>query len=183
MVPVNVRADVQHGDLGNKIASLFVELPVSEPDPFEAHARLVRRTGKLKNGHQQLGAGTLLGAAELAPPVVHSVIARSLFASRLFNVTITNVPGPQQRLYLGGAPLREVIPLVPLAAEHAVGIAVVSYDGNVFFGLNADQRAVPDLDVLARGIEAAVLELRKDGSIQRIFAKHAMTYAAPAPER
>lgn len=160
MVPVNVRADDEHGDLGNRIASLFVELPVAEPDLPACHAQIVDATHNLKQSSQQLGAGTLLGLTELAPPILHSMLARALFAARLFNVTITNVPGPQTRLYLAGAPLREVIPLVPLAAEHAVGIAVVSYDGNVFFGLNADRAGVPDLGVLAEGISDAITELR-----------------------
>jgi diacylglycerol O-acyltransferase len=97
--------------------------------------------------------------AGLAPPVLHTVIARSLFASRLFNLTVTNVPGPQQPLYAFGARLEEVYPLVPLAAEHAVGIAVVSYGGRMAFGINADRRAVPDIEVLRRGIEQSLEEL------------------------
>ena len=97
--------------------------------------------------------------AGLAPPVVHSTIARALYATRLFNVTITNVPGPQQTLYAFGAPLREVRPLVPLAAEHAVGVAIVSYDGNAFFGVVADRDAVADLDVMLEAMRASAGEL------------------------
>jgi diacylglycerol O-acyltransferase len=78
---------------------------------------------------------------------------------RMFNLTITNVPGPQQRLYAFGAPLVEVLPLVPLFSGHTVGIAVVSYDGRVVFGLNADRVAVPDLEVLAGAIERSFTEL------------------------
>jgi diacylglycerol O-acyltransferase / wax synthase len=88
------------------------------------------------------------------------VLARSLFATRLFNVTITNVPGPWQRLYAFGAPMVDIVPLVPLAADHAVGIAVVSYAGTLAFGLTADRKTVPDLGVLARGIVEAIDELR-----------------------
>ena len=93
--------------------------------------------------------------------MLHSVLAKSLFASRLFNVTVTNVPGPQQPLYAFGARLESIYPLVPLAADHAVGIAVVSYDGRVFFGLNADRRTVPDLSNLRDGIDESLAELRK----------------------
>ena len=88
-------------------------------------------------------------------------MARSLFASRLFNVTITNVPGPQQPLYACGSKLTEVLPLVPLAADHAVGIAVVSYDGALFFGLIADRDGTADLEVLSVGIARAIAELRE----------------------
>ncbi len=77
------------------------------------------------------------------PPVLHSFVARSLFATRLFNVTITNVPGPQIPLYYFGSKVEEIWPLVPIAAEHAVGLAVFSYDGKLFFCLNADRDSCP----------------------------------------
>ena len=95
----------------------------------------------------------------MAPPVLHAAMAQALYATRLFNVTITNVPGPQQTLYAHRAPLREIHPLVPLAAEHAVGVAIVSYDGNVFFGVVADRDAVPDLHVMLNAMGASVKEL------------------------
>ena len=90
----------------------------------------------------------------LAPPILHAVIARSLFASRLFNVTVTNVPGPQDPLFAFGARLVDAIPLVPLAAEHAVGVAVLS-----LHGLNCDRDAVPDAAVAAHGIETTLERL------------------------
>ena len=93
------------------------------------------------------------------PPVLHSFVARSLFATRLFNVTITNVPGPQFPLYYFGSKVREIWPLVPIAAEHAVGLAVFSYDGRLFFCLNVDRDTVPDLEVLAKRHRRAVAEL------------------------
>ena len=94
----------------------------------------------LKSGTQALGTSTIISLAGLAPPALHASIARSLYATRLFNVTVTNVPGPQMTLYALGAPLREILPLVPLAAEHAVGVAILSYDGQVFFGINVARR-------------------------------------------
>ncbi len=101
----------------------------------------------------------MIEIAGLAPPVLHATIAQALYATRLFNVTVTNVPGPKQTLYAFGAPLREVHPLVPLAAEHAVGVAALSYDGNVFFGVVADRDTVPDLEVLLSALGASVQEL------------------------
>ena len=86
-------------------------------------------------------------------------MARALYATRMFNVTITNVPGPQQTLYALGAAMREVYPLVPLAAEHAIGVAAASYDGSVFFGVVADRDTVPDLEVMLNALGASVQEL------------------------
>jgi len=90
---------------------------------------------------------------------VHAALARSLYATRLFNVTITNVPGPQIPLYAFGAQLREVHPVVPLAAAHSVGIAIFSYNGLVTFGVIADSESTPDSDVLTLGIKEGIDEL------------------------
>jgi hypothetical protein len=133
---------------------------VAESAPLARYARTVEETEGLKSGTQALGGATLIDVAGHAPPVLHSVVAQSLFASRLFNVTITNVPGPQMPLYALGSRLVEVAGLVPLAAEHGVGIAILSYDGHVTFGLIADRDGVPDLDVLRDGLEASLAELR-----------------------
>jgi diacylglycerol O-acyltransferase len=120
---------------------------------------VVAVTEKRKAGGQALAASALTGLTELAPPLLHAGLARSLFAKRLFNITITNVPGSPLRLYAFGAPLVDVVPIVPLAAEHALGIAVVSYAGGMTFGLYADRATVPDLDVLRDGIATSLLEL------------------------
>ncbi|HET9677753.1 MAG TPA: WS/DGAT domain-containing protein, partial [Solirubrobacterales bacterium] len=82
------------------------------------------------------------------------------FTPRLFNLTITNVPASPITLYSQGAPLRRIVPLVPIFSGHAVGVAVVSYDGGLSFGLNADRDAVPDLDLLRAGIEESLADLR-----------------------
>jgi diacylglycerol O-acyltransferase len=159
MVPMNVRAASERLALGNRVSSLFVELPVAEA---VAHVRLrdiVTHTAELKASGAAEGVTTMLDLAALAPPAVHAAIARSLYATRLFNVTITNVPGPQMQLYAFGAPLREVHPIVPLAAEHAVGVAIFSYNGLMTFGIIADSESMPDLGVLAYGIEQGIEEL------------------------
>jgi WS/DGAT/MGAT family acyltransferase len=161
MVPVNVRTHAERFGLGNRVSSLFVNLPVAEPDAGRRYLEIVGATEDLKRGGQAGGGAGLVALGGLAPPVLHAVFARSTFATRLFNLTITNVPGPQLPLYAFGARLEEVLPLVPLAAEHSVGVAVVSYDGRVFFGLNGDERTTPDLHVLAGGIERAIGDLRQ----------------------
>ena len=151
MVPVNIRREGDHGELGNKVSSLFVELPVAEADPLRRYELVRAAAEKRKAGGQALAVGAMTGLTELAPPVLHAGLARLLNAKRLFNVTITNVPGPPSRLYSFGAPMIDIVPIVPLAAEHAVGIAAVSYAGGVTFGLYADRATVPDLDVLRDG--------------------------------
>ena len=95
----------------------------------------------------------------LVPPALHPRLAASLYATRLFNVTVTNVPGPQLTLYAFGAPLREIHPLVPLMTDHAVGVAIVSYDGKVFFGVNADRDTVEDLGEMVEGMNSALVDL------------------------
>lgn len=160
MVPMNVRDASEQLALGNRISSLFVELPVAEPDPSARLRKIVERTTRLKWSNAALGAATVIDLTALAPPVLHALIARSLYATRLFNVTITNVPGPRMPLYALGAALREDHPLVPLAAGHAVGIAIISYNGGIVFGLSADCDSTPDLHVLAEGVEEGLAELR-----------------------
>jgi len=159
MVPVNLRTAAERFGLGNKVSSLFVHLPVMEPDAGHRYLLVTAETADLKGGRLALGAGELISIGGLAPPVLHSVFARSALATRLFNVTVTNVPGPQNPLYAFGAQMEEIWPLVPLAADHTVGIAVLSYAGKVFFGLSGDERTAADLEVLGAGIESAITEL------------------------
>ncbi len=161
MVPVSVRQASESLALGNRVSSLFVELPVAEPDPLLHYRKTVAATEELKSGDQSTGTETLIEVAGAAPPLIHSVVARLAFTPRLFNITITNVPGPQATLYSLGAPLRRIVPLVPIFSGHAVGVAAASYDGLLTFGLNADRATVPDLDVLRDGIEEALAELRR----------------------
>jgi diacylglycerol O-acyltransferase / wax synthase len=160
MVPVNVRRASEMMALGNRVTSLFVELPVGEPDPIVRYRKTAAATAELKRSGIAAGAETLMEVAGLVPPILHAALARRAFTPRLFNVTITNVPGPQQTLYALGTPLRRVIPLVPIFADHAVGLAVVSYDGEVVFGLNGDHGAMPDLAELAAGLEHSLAELQ-----------------------
>jgi WS/DGAT/MGAT family acyltransferase len=161
MVPMNVRQASERFSLGNRISSLFVHLPVAADTTAERYAQVMSEAEDLKQGTQALGTATVISLAGLAPPALHATIARALYATRLFNVTVTNVPGPQTTLYALGARLREIIPLVPLAADHAVGVAIFSYDGNLVFGINAAADAVPDVDVLRDGIGAELGALRR----------------------
>ena len=161
MVPMNVRSAGDHLAMGNKISSLFVHLPVAASDPAERYRLQVEEAEALKAGTQHEGSSFLLDLGNHMPPVLHSFVARSLFATRLFNVTVTNVPGPQAPLYYFGSQIEEIWPLVPIAASHAIGLAVFSYDGTLYFCLNVDRDSCRDVDVLARGIESSIAELNE----------------------
>ncbi len=160
MVPVSVRRASEQLALGNRVSSLFVDLPIAEPDPLLRYRKTVAASQELKGGGQARGGEALVELAGAAPPAVHGVVARIAFTPRLFNLTITNVPGVQATLYSLGAPLRRIVPLVPIFAGHAVGVAAVSYDGEVSFGINADRAKVPDIEAMRAGIERSLAELR-----------------------
>ena len=120
-----------------------------------------------KETGQAVGAEALAGLAGFAPPTLHSLGARvaSGLSKRWFNLVVTNVPGPQHPLYAGEARMLAAYPVVPLAKGQAVSIGLTSYDGGVYYGLNADRDAMPDVDVLAQCIEDALAELRGDGAM------------------
>ena len=158
-VPVSVREARDLLSLGNRVSSLFVRLPVAAVTPSSRFRETRRNTERVKGRHETEGADALLDLAGAAPPVLHATLARLSFTPRLFNLTITNVPGPQATLYAFGAPMTGVIPLVPIFAGHSIGIAVVSYAGRLTFGLNADRVAVPDLEVLEQGLAESFEEL------------------------
>ena len=161
MVPVSVRNDAQRGELGNRVASYFVDLPVGEGS---AVMRLHQVSFAMR-GHKESGAAvaadSLVQLSGFAPPTIHALGARtaSVMTRRLFNLVVTNVPGPQFPLYAAGARMLSMHPVVPLMPDQAVSIGVTSYDGGVFYGLNADRDAMPDIDVLASCLEEALAEL------------------------
>jgi diacylglycerol O-acyltransferase / wax synthase len=161
MVPVSVRATEQSGSLGNRVSAMFVDLPVGEPSPVVRLHRVSYATKAHKESGQSVGADALISLSGFAPPTIHAAAARlgARMARRLFNVVVTNVPGPQFALYAAGAQMLECYPVVPLAKEQAVTVGLTSYDGGVFFGLNADRDAMPDVDVLALCIEESLAEL------------------------
>jgi WS/DGAT/MGAT family acyltransferase len=159
MVPINLRDASERLALGNRISSLFVGLPVAGEDGRGRYDSIVAETTRLKASGAGVGASTIIDIAGLAPPVLHATLARSLYSTRLFNITITNVPGSPQPLYSLGARMRAVYPLVPIAADHTLGIAVFSYDGALTFGVTADADSTPDLSELTSGIRAGIAEL------------------------
>jgi WS/DGAT/MGAT family acyltransferase len=164
-VPVSVRARSTGGKMGNQNSALFVDLPVGEPDPVARLKAISAAMAGHKGSGHAIGASALIGLVGLATPTLHSMSARltNSMSSRVFNVVVTNVPGPQFPLYAMGARMRDMYPVVPLAKGQAVSIGITSYDGGVFYGLNADRDAMGDVDVLADAIGASLAELRGSG--------------------
>jgi len=159
MAPVSVRSAAQDGTLGNQVAMWLVHLPVGEADPVRRLDAVRAETERLKETDQALGAATIVRLSTGAPSTLVSLGARLAASARPFNMTVTNVPGPQFPLYLLGAPLRSTYPLVPLWRGHGVGIALFSYLGRIFWGFNADYDLMPDLGVFVPAMDAAVEEL------------------------
>ncbi|MBV9921553.1 MAG: DUF1298 domain-containing protein, partial [Pseudonocardia sp.] len=162
LVPVSVRARSTGGQSGNQISAYFVDLPVGEPDAVTRLKTVTAAMAGHKGSGQAIGASALIGLIGLATPSVHSLGARltSSMSSRMFNVVVTNVPGPQFPLYAMGARMRDMYPVVPLAKGQAVSIGITSYDGGIFYGLNADRDAMGDVDVLADATSASLAELK-----------------------
>ncbi|MDJ0496808.1 MAG: wax ester/triacylglycerol synthase family O-acyltransferase [Acidimicrobiia bacterium] len=159
MAPVSVRSFDQRGTLGNHVAMWLVSLPVSRPDPLEQLEQVRQATQRLKETDQALGAATLVRLSAGAPATLVSMASRLAAGVRPFNMTVTNVPGPQFPLYLLEAEMLESYALVPLWQAHGVGVALFSYAGTVFWGFNADYDVLPDVDEFALAMEAAFSDL------------------------
>jgi WS/DGAT/MGAT family acyltransferase len=159
MVPVSIRAEEERGALGNRVAAMYAPLPVGLEDPLERFRTVHDALGDLKASGQAVGAERLTQLAGFAVPTVLDQAARLQSRQRFFNLTVTNVPGPQFPLYMLGRKLRAFYPKVPLVLNTALGIAIMSYDGKLFFGLLGDYDAMDDLDAFAADLESAIAEL------------------------
>jgi diacylglycerol O-acyltransferase len=164
MVPVSVRADVNDRKahppaLGNRVAAMWAPLPVGIEDPAACYEQIRVAMDDLKHSGQAVGAQVLTNLAGFAPPTILSQAARLQARQRYFNLVVTNVPGPQFPLYLLGRRLRSLYPVVPLARRQALGIAVMSYNGHLGFGLLGDYDSLPDLDAIAQELERAIRRL------------------------
>jgi diacylglycerol O-acyltransferase / wax synthase len=166
MVPVSVRSDVERGALGNRVAAMMAPLPVWCQDPV-ARLDIVRQELRgLKSGGQAVGAQVLTELSAFAPPTIMDQAARLSARQRLFNLVVTNVPGPQFPLYLLGRRMLETFPMVPLAKNQALGVALLSYDGSINFGLVGDYDRLWDLDELARDVRESLEELAAGAGVE-----------------
>ena len=163
LVPVSIRARDEHHQLGNRIAAMRGPLPVYVEDPV-ARLQVVRQAmNGLKDSKQALGAEVLAGMQALAPPTVFAQASRLNFSTRLFNLLVTNVPGPQFPLYVLGRRLQDLFPVAFLPKHHALAVAIMSYDGGMDFGLLGDYDAMPDLDRLGEMLDESLQELLGGG--------------------
>jgi WS/DGAT/MGAT family acyltransferase len=165
MVPVSIRADEERGALGNRVAAMYAPLPVGISDPLERFKTIHAALGDLKSSGQAVGAERLTQLADFAVPTVLNQAARLQSRQRFFNLTVTNVPGPQFPLYMMGRKLEAFYPKVPLVLNTALGIAIMSYDGKLFFGLLGDYDEMADIDDFASDLQAAIAELASSAGV------------------
>lgn len=167
MVPLSVKgeADVPSsataGSLGNRVSSFIVDLPVGEPSPMVRLHHVAHAMREHTSTARSVGADTLARIGGFAPPTLHALGARAAsgMSKRIFNLVVTNVPGPQFPLYAAGARMLEMFPVVPLAKGQALAIGLTSYDGGVYYGFNGDRDAMADVEVLAGMVAESLDEL------------------------
>ena len=159
LVPVSVRTEVHRGSAGNRLAAMRAPLPVYVDDPVERLGVVRAEMDDLKESKQAIGAEVLSGAQNFAPPTVLAQASRMNFSTRLFNLLVTNIPGPQFPLYVQGREMQDVFPIAFLPKDHAIAIAIMSYNGQMNFGLLGDYDAMGDLDVVGDAIRTSLAEL------------------------
>ena len=160
LVPVSMRTRDERGTFGNQVSAVFCPLPVTEANPIERLKRIREEMKSVKEKGAAVGAHALSRLSDFAPPQLLAQAARLQAVTRMFNLVVTNVPGPQFPLYLLGRRMLRCYPQVPLAAQQAVGIALLSYDGRIGVGLIGDADAARDLPALAGSLRASLDELR-----------------------
>jgi WS/DGAT/MGAT family acyltransferase len=172
MVPVSVRQDLERGALGNKVAAMMAPLPVWCQEPV-ARLDIVREELKdLKSGSQAVGAQVLTDLSGFAPSTIMDQASRLMARQRFFNLVVTNVPGPQFPLYLLGRKMLDPFPMVPLAKNQALGVALLSYDGAINFGVVGDYDLMWDLDDFADDLRESLAELAVTAGVELGTPEH-----------
>src|SRR5436190_2689102 len=166
-VPVSIRAPGQHGQLGNRLVAMRAPLPVYIEDPVARLHRVSESMGDVKRSKQAVGAEVISRFNDFAPPTLLAQAARINFSTRLSNIVVPNVPGPQVPLYVLGRELEDIFPVGFLPPNHALFIAVMSYNGGINFGLLGDYDSMDDIGVVATGIERALAELVEAAEAER----------------
>lgn len=175
MIPVSIRTPGEAGDLGNRITMWLMDLPLAEPSPARRMRAVSTETEHLKETDQALGAAMLTRGASWTPSTMLSLAARvAASAARPFNLTVTNVPGPQIPLYMMGSRMVANYPVVPLWVNHGLSLALFSYDGRVAWCLFADWDTVPEVDVIAARFRQALKELGRSAAASRSARERAV---------
>jgi WS/DGAT/MGAT family acyltransferase len=163
LVPVSVRpTGLSEGETGNRISTVFVDLPVGEPDLEQRIRAVAAQTRELKESAAVRAGAMMVGASGFAPPLVSGLLARTMGTVRAFNLVVSNIPGPQQPFYMSGVRLAGVYPIVPLnPANQGLTIGIISYVGLLCFGLLADRDLDPPLTVAAAGLREELSHLER----------------------
>jgi diacylglycerol O-acyltransferase len=159
MVPVSVREQGDESALGNRVVSVFVNLPMFEMDPIERLEVCHEAMADVKSSHHAVGAGFLIGLTEFAPPTIHAMASRLASRGRLFNFLVTNVPGPQIPIYCLGSRLLGAFPFAPLSGTQAYAVGVTSIDGWMNFGFTVDYDALGEIEPVTGYLRAALQDL------------------------
>jgi diacylglycerol O-acyltransferase len=159
MVPVSMRGTDKTGELGNQISFIFVGLPCDEPDPVRRLRDIRGTMSDRKQRGEPEGAGAMLKMLGYAPRTLQHAISRMMASQHTFNLAVSNIPGPQEPVFMLGCELEEVYPVVPTPDDHAVSIGLTTIKDRAFFGIYADCQSLPEADLLARGIGESVDEL------------------------
>jgi WS/DGAT/MGAT family acyltransferase len=160
MVPVSVRSLEEKAALGNRVSMLVVPLPLDEVDPRRRHERVCEATREAKESSQQLAGEVLAEIADLTSSGLLTRLVRLGLQSRIANLVVTNVPGPPAAVYLFGAKLLEIYPVVPLGVNQVLGVALFSYNGSLYWGFNADWDQLPDLHEMVDLVSREFAELQ-----------------------
>jgi diacylglycerol O-acyltransferase len=177
-VPVSIRAEDEQGHLGNRIVAVRAPLPIYVEDPAERLREVRESMRGVKQSKQALGAEVISRFNDFAPPTLLAQAARINFSTRLFNLVVTNVPGPQIPLYVLGRELQDIFPVGFLPPNQALFVAIMSYNGSINFGLLSDFDAIKDVDEIAAAIERSVAELAEAAAVAAETA--GASTAAPA---
>jgi WS/DGAT/MGAT family acyltransferase len=168
MVPISVRTDCEAGTMGNRVSAMLVSLATTVDDPVERLQRIQDGTARAKDQEHAVSASTLTNWTEFAAPAVAALAARLLSSTRtidrlrpIFNVVISNVPGPNIPLYSAGCQVRAIYPMGPINLGLGLNMTVMSYMGGVHFGLVACRETVPEVDALAGFVLDSLTELTK----------------------
>jgi diacylglycerol O-acyltransferase len=164
LVPVSISGDDEFasgGERSGRVKALLVDLPVGEAEPLRRLAQIQFAMAEHSDSGVSVGADSLVALSGFAPPTLHSLGARAAnrLTRRMYSLVVTNVPGPQIPLYAAGARMTEMFPILPLNEGQALSIAMTSYNGGVFFGVNADRDAVPDVNEVAAALLTSLQEL------------------------
>lgn len=164
MVPVDRRGETGAFDLGNRIAFVFIELPVHLHRPVDRFAAIRRQTERFKRSGRAAGGEVVLGALGALPAPLKDAAARFAASPRMYNLTVSNVPGPRTAVYLLGHRLLEAVPVIPLSEGHPLSIGVFTHGDRITFGGYADPGAFPEVASLSAALNAAALELARCGA-------------------